>query len=227
MSNIDQKRKKNNDISESLTEENMILYTDFVCYLRVSALTEEEQEEIISDVLLMFLEWQQQGKGIEDMVGGDLKRFADDVINAINPHKNKFEKVKENLLSIIEVFFILLTIDFVLNYLRKMIKWKGNIIYDYNLGILFTTVIIIGLANCVINYIGKNSFKLSKKGKESKIKKYIFGVAIAGIMVFMILILKYLKHLVLFSVDAIYVAVIIGIYWIYKLIHKVISKYMM
>ena len=54
MSSIAQKRKENNKISENLTEENLKIYTDFVCYLRVSDLTEEEEEEIISDVLLMF-----------------------------------------------------------------------------------------------------------------------------------------------------------------------------
>ena len=220
MSSIAQKRKDNNKISKNLTEENIKIYTDFVCYLRVSDLREEEQEEIINDVLLMFLQWKQDGKSIEDMVGGNLKKFADDTIAAVNPHKTMIKKVIENLGIIIECFCIMLTIDFVFLYLNKVIKGNTNISYDFDLSMLFRGVIFISLAFYIINYIGKNSFDLSIKGKHSKLSNFIFGVCIAGLIIFTTLISKVLSGKVIFSLNIIYVAVIIGVYWVYKGVRK-------
>lgn len=220
MSSVAKRRKENNKISENLTKENLEIYTDFVCYLRMSDLREEEQEEIISDVLLMFLEWQQEGKSIENMVGGNLKRFADDTIVAVNPHKTMVEKIKENLAIIIECFCIMLTIDFVFVYLHKVIKGNISISYDYDLSMLFRWVIFAGLAYWFINYIGKNSFELSRKGKYSKLANFIFGASIAGLTIFTILMSKVLSGIVIVSLNVIYVSVIIGVYWIYKGIRK-------
>ena len=220
MSSIAQKRKDNNKISKNLTEENLKIYTDFVCYLRVSDLREEEQEEIINDVLLMFLQWQQEGKSIENMVGGNLKKFADDTIAAVNPHKTMIKKVIENLGIIIECFCIMLTIDFVFLYLNKVIKGNTNISYDFDLSMLFRGVIFISLAFYIINYIGKNSFDLSRKGKHSKLSNFIFGVCIAGLIIFTTLISKVLSGKVIFSLNIIYVAVVIGVYWFYRGVRK-------
>lgn len=220
MSSIAQKRKDNNKISKNLTEENLKIYTDFVCYLRVSDLREEEQEEIINDVLLMFLQWQQEGKSIENMVGGNLKKFADDTIAAVNPHKTMIKKVIENLGIIIECFCIMLTIDFVFLYLNKVIKGNTNISYDFDLSMLFRGVIFISLAFYIINYIGKNSFDLSRKGKHSKLSNFIFGVCIASLIIFTILISKVLSGKVIFSLNIIYVAVVIGVYWFYRGVRK-------
>ncbi|MBE6053894.1 MAG: hypothetical protein E7212_08265 [Clostridium sartagoforme] len=220
MSSIAQKRKDNNKISKNLTEENIKIYTDFVCYLRVSDLREEEQEEIISDVLLMFLQWQQEGKSIENMVGGNLKKFADDTIAAVNPHKTMIKKIIENLGIIIECFCIMLTIDFVFLYLNKVIKGNTNISYDFDLSMLFRGVIFISLAFYIINYIGKNSFDLSRKGKHSKLSNFIFGVCIAGLIIFTTLISKVLSGKVIFSLNIIYVAVVIGVYWFYRGVRK-------
>ena len=54
MSKAERERKENFELSKSLTKENDEIFTDIVCYLRVSDLTEEDQEEIISDILGCF-----------------------------------------------------------------------------------------------------------------------------------------------------------------------------
>lgn len=222
MSSIDEKRKENNRISEDLNEENLEMYTDFVCYLRVSDLSEEEQEEILSDVLLMFLEWQQDGKLIEDMVGGDLKKFADDTIAAVNPHKTIIQKIKENLGIVIEGFCIMLTIDFVFLYSSKIIKGNVNMTYDYDLSMLFRTVIFIGIAYWIINYIGKNSFEVKRSKKHNKLANFIFGASITGLIIFTVIMSKILSSIIIFSLNIICVATVIGIYWIYKGVNKFI-----
>lgn len=224
VSSIDEKRKENNRISENLNEENLKIYTDFVCYLRVSDLSEEEQEEILSDVLLMFLEWQQDGKLIEAMVGGDLKKFADDTIAAVNPHKTIVQKIKENLSIVVESFCIMLTIDFIFLYFHKIIKGNVNMTYDYDLSMFFRWVIFIGIAYWIINYIGKNSFELSKSKKHDKLANFIFGASIAGLIIFTVIMSKILSSIVIFSLNITYVAIIVGVYWIYKGVNKFIIK---
>lgn len=225
MSNTAQKRKENNKISENLNGENLKIYTDFVCYLRVSNLKKEEQEEIINDVLLMFLQWQQEGKSIENMVGGNLKKFTDNIIAAVNPNKTLFQKIKENLGIIIECFCIMLTIDFIFLYLNKVVKGNISINYDYDLAMFLRTIIFVGFSYLFVNYIGKNSFKLSIKGKFSKSANFIFGASAAVLLIFTILMSKVLSSIVLVSFNIIYVMVVIGLYWINKVIHKfVINK---
>lgn len=224
MSSVAKIRKENNKISEKLNKDNTKIYTDFVCYLRVSDLKAEEQEEIISDVLVMFLNWQQEGKSIEAMVGGDMKKFADEAIDAVNPHKSIFKNFKENLIMIIECSCILLTINFVFEYLAKIIKGTTGISYVFDLSMLLSWAIIIGISYCAVNYIGKNSFKITKKGKHSKVTNFIFGASCAGFIIFTVIMRKELGNKQLFSFNIIYVAIIIGVYWIYKGINKFYIK---
>ena len=93
MSKVDMECKENLELSKSLTKENNEIFTNIVVYLRMSDLSGEEIEEIISDILRMFLDCQQEGKSIESMVGGeDYKKFTEDIISALNPKKTVSKK---------------------------------------------------------------------------------------------------------------------------------------
>ena len=156
---VEKERKDNFELSKSLTKENNEIFTNIVVYLRVSDLTEEEQEEIISDLLRMFLDWQAEGKPVESMVGEDYKQYADKIISAANPKKTISKRVKEYLPVIIGAFFALLTIDLV--FLTLPILLKGNLDfnspYNYTLDKLINTIMILIIAITTVNYIGKNS----------------------------------------------------------------------
>lgn len=220
MSKSTEMKKYNNMVSENLSEENQKIYTDFVCYLRVSDLKEDEQEEIINDVLLMFLECQKEGKSITEMVGGDMHKFTDETIAAINPQKTVIQRAKECLGFIIKCFCFILTIDFVSLYLYKVIKGNFNLSYDFDLSMILRTVIIIGLGFYFRNYIGKNSFNLTAKGKHSKLADFIFGAGIASLIIAMIFMTKVLSSVVLLSINILYVIIIITVYWLYELVNK-------
>lgn len=220
MSKATEMVKYNNMVSKSLNEANEKIYTDFVCYLRVSDLTEDEQEEIINDVLLMFLEWQKEGMLIEEMVGGDLQKFADDTIAAMSPHKTIVQRAIECMAFILKCVCCMLTIDFVSLYLYKVIKGNFNLSYDFDLSMLFRGVIIIGLLFYFRNYVGKNSFKLTAKGKHSKSANFIFGAGIAALIIAMIFMTKVLCSIVLVSINILYVIIVIAVYWLYELISK-------
>lgn len=105
-------RNENNQLSKNLSKENEKIYTDIVCYLRVSNLTDMQQEDIISDILSMFFDWEKQDKKIKDMIGEDYKKFTEDIIAAVNPHKSIFQKSKEYLMILIHALCYMLTIDF-------------------------------------------------------------------------------------------------------------------
>lgn len=222
MKNIELIRKENIEFSKSLTKENDTIFTDIVCYLRVSDLSEESQEEIISDILRMFLDCQEGGKPIESVIGNDYKEFTDSIIVAVNPNISVFDKIKEYLAMVIMVFCLLLTIDFVFEYIPKIIKegFSINNQYPVTLSTVIKYLIIMVVACAIINYIGKNSFKLSQK-HFSILSNFILGAGVAIFIIFLAFLPKLIGNIVILSVNVMYVIGIITIYWTHKLIKKV------
>ncbi len=216
-------RNENNRLSEKLNKENQEIYTDIVCYLRVSDLTDIQQEEVISDILSMFFDWEKQDKKIKDMIGEDYKRFADDIIVAINPHKSILQKIKEYVVIIIEAVCFLLTIDFLFLYLPEIIKGNLSLIYEYSLGMAVRGLIIFIVAVVTVNYIGKNSFSLSKR-KPSKLVRFLIGVCTGLLIVLIIFLSKALSNVILISIDIRYIITIVSTFWIYKIIRKIVMK---
>lgn len=218
MNKIVEIREENNRMSEKLSDKNDKLYTDFVCYLRVSKLSDEEQEEIINDVLEMFLKWQEQGEDVEKMVGGDLKKFADETIEAVNPTRSLGKTIRENLLLIVKCFCIMLTIDFVFLYIPQIIRGNMSMVYKYDLSMLVKTLLIIVAAELVVNYIGKNAFELTR---ASSFKRDALA-ALGGVIIIALLVLisEVLSSVVLFSISVFVVMAIIAVYWICELIIK-------
>lgn len=224
MSKAEKERKENFELGKSLMEENGIIFTDIVCYLRVSDINEEEQEDIISDILRMFLDWQEEGKSIENMVGENYKKFTDDIISAVNPKKDIFKKTKEYLVILVGFSCLMLTIDFIFLYLPKLLKGNldYNITYNYTLGMLINTLYILIIATTVVTYIGKNSFELSKK-HSSKLQNFIFGCSAAGLIILSIVLSMTLRHIVILSINIRFVLGIIVVYWIQKGVKKIMK----
>lgn len=221
MSKVEKDRKENNKLSKNLTKENDRIFTDIVCYLRVSNISEVEQEEIISDILRMFLDWQEEGKSIESMVGEDYKKFTENIISAVNPEKSVPKKIKEYLGILIEVFCILITIDFAFLYFPKLLKgnFNFNLTYEYELTMLIRFIIIFIVSCSFVNYICKNSFELSKKS-FSKLPIFIFGFSASGLLILWGVLSEPLKQVVIISVNIRYVIGVIIVYWIYKGVKK-------
>ncbi|MBW9158939.1 hypothetical protein [Clostridium tagluense] len=224
MSNTDRERKENFELGKSLTKENDIIFTDIVCYLRVSDINEEQQEEIISDILRMFLDWQEEGKSLENMVGEDYKKFTDDIISAVNPKKDIFKKTKDYLVMLVEFSCFMLTIDFIISYLPKLLKGNHdfNLTYNYTLAILINTLLIIIVATTLVTYICKNSFAFSKKC-SSKFENFIFGCSAAGLIILSVVLSMTLRHIIILSINIRFVIGIIAVYWVYKGVKKIYS----
>ena len=226
MNSMEMLRNENLRFSENLTDRNNKIFTDIVIYLRVSNLNEESQEEIISDILRMFLDCQENDKPIENMIGQDYKQFTDNIILAMNPKVSIMNKVKEYSKIAIMGFCILLTIDFIFEYLPKMIKEGFNLNYQYpiELGTIIKYIIIMIVACAIFDYIGKNSFELSKK-HFSKLSNFIIGAVFAAFSIFLALLPKLTGNIVILAVNISYILGIIVIYWAYQVMKKAVKLY--
>jgi len=225
MSKVDMECKENLELSKSLTKENNEIFTNIVVYLRMSDLSGAEIEEIISDILRMFLDCQQEDKSIESMVGGkDYKKFTEDIIAAVNPKKNIQKNIQDFIVVIVGSFCIMLTYDFVFSYLIKLLK--GNIdfnsTYNYTLAVLVSTIIIITIATTLVTYIGKNVFELTKK-RFSKLFNFIFGFTAAGLFILSGLLMRKLSHIVILSINIRFLIGIIIVFWAYMGVKRLIK----
>lgn len=221
-------RDENNRLSEKLNSEYAKIYIDFVCYLRVSALSEKQQEDVCSDVLEIFFDWQAKGKTANEMVV-DYKKFADDIIAAINPKRNLLSIIKEYAPLILDVFGFMLTIDFVFLYLPKIISGNNPSTYDYSLSQFVRNLLIFTVAVGIVTYIGKNSFSLSKKKTVKKTTRFYKGFLIGSTIMFFIstifILLNKIDNIILFSFSMVLTIRIIIVFWIYKTIYNVINVY--
>lgn len=222
MLNVKSIRDENNQLSQNLKIEYKKIYTDIVCYLRVSNLSDMEQEEVISDVLSMFFDWEKQGKEVKDMIGEDYKQFADDIIAAVNPHNSILQKSKEYLLILIQAICYMFTIDFVFIYLPKIMKGNLSLVYNYSLDMAIRGLLVVVAACFIITYVGKNSFRLSKK-QIPKTVRFLIGCCFAA-FIFLLVFISAFKDIVLVSINIRFIIVIVVAFWIYKGIRKILVE---
>lgn len=222
MSSVKSIRNENNQLSEKLNKENQEIYTDIVCYLRVSDLSDIQQEEVISDILSMFFDWEKQGKKVMDMIGENYKKFADDIIAALNPQKSIFQKSKEYLLALIQALCYMLTIDFVFIYLPKIVQGNLSLVYDYSLDMALRGLLVVVAAYCIITYVGKNSFGLSKK-QIPKAVRFLLGCCFGAFIVLLVFLSK-LRNIILVSINIRFIIAIVLVFWLYRIIRKIVIK---
>lgn len=224
MSSVYIERKDNNELSKRLTKENGEIFTSIVCYLRVSNINEKEQEEVISDILVMFLDWQEQGKDIDSMVGGDCKKFIEDIISAVNPKNSILEMIKQYLGVGLESFVVLLTINFAFSYLSMVIKEGFRVKFDYDLSMLISFIIIFITSCALLNYLGKSSIERLRK-PNGKSSNFVIGGVIGVVIILLVFISKLFEDIVLISIDIRYVIGIMVAYWGYTAIRVLKNNY--
>ena len=85
-------RKENNRLDGLIKEENQAVFTDIICYLRGSKLSEHDIEVVRFDLTSMVLEAQERGENIESLFGKcrNYKEFCDEIIDSL-PKKTKFQ----------------------------------------------------------------------------------------------------------------------------------------
>lgn len=198
--------KENFELSKKLSPENDRVFTDIVCYLRTSDIDEMQAEETIQHILDMFLSAQQRGEALKHVIGSDYKEFCDNIVT--NSPKQRFS-VK--LLTFIELLLFCMVfmwvIDLAFEMLPELVKNKQfDPEYNVTLGLLARIIAVLAIAYTLVNYIGKNSFKLSNQSNKSW---FICGT-LFGLFLLLPAFLSYqLKNYVLFTTGLHYIAIVL------------------
>ncbi|MFU0833783.1 MAG: DUF1129 domain-containing protein [Oscillospiraceae bacterium] len=192
----------NNKLEEQLDEENREAYTDIICYLRVSNISEYNQEIIRQDLLEMILSAQERGENIQTVIGEDYKAFCNNIIASLPPRGVK-EKILEFLdilllgTSLLGTIHIILSKD-TISLIRNALSGETlNFQIGISIGSLIAYCIIIAASIIIVHAIGKASFKPKPEKKRNKVRDFSIG---AGIMAFF-LFLAWIGKAVLFTVN--------------------------
>ena len=212
----------NNELDSKIAPENEKSFTDIICYLRGSNLSELDQELVRHDLLEMVLSAQERGEKIDSVIGEDYKEFCDDIIANLPPKTVK-QKLADffdtacwslSILGIITILFSPQTIGIIKNIFSKQ---SLNFNISISLGNILMICSVIALAVFIFEYITKNSFKDSKSKKSAIIKSILAALGI--ILVFLVTV--HLRKIILFNVN-IFIALLIVI--VLYIAHKVLER---
>lgn len=82
--NVEELVRLNNEKRKQLSVENLKYYEDMLVYIRLSiGRSEQETEEVLSELLDHLLEAQAQGKSAQDVFGDDPKKYADSIASEL------------------------------------------------------------------------------------------------------------------------------------------------
>lgn len=181
-------QKENNRLDEQILEENQEKFTDMICYLRGSDLTDYDVESVRHDLTEMVLAAQQRGEGIDAVIGEDYKEFCDSVIETL-PKKTPKQKLVEKLdmiclcLSILFAINILLSRDTIEMIKNAIIGGQVNLNIAISKWTALSFIVIIFLAYLIVNTIVKNA--LEEKNVQRK------GAWIVGTLVVLLLLMVF------------------------------------
>lgn len=180
--------KENNMLDAQISEENQGVFTDMICYLRGSNLSEYNIEVIRHDLAEMVLAAQKRGENINSVIGGNYKEFCDDVIGSL-PQKTIKEQLLEGVDIICLSFSILIVIKVLISkelvtFLQSLTSEK---IFDYNItfsvGNVVSMMAIIVMATIIVGRVTKNALKTERKHE----KVFIFGMSAALMLMFILI----------------------------------------
>ncbi len=155
--------KENNRLDELIKEENQEIFTNMICYLRGSDLSDYNIEVVRNDLTEMVLSAQERGEGINQVVGNDYKEFCDSIIETF-PGKTMFEKVIDifdTLLlcgAILFLSYTLISREFILMIADIIKNNKVSYNISYSAGSIVSMIGIIIFATTLVHFIMSNSF---------------------------------------------------------------------
>ncbi len=187
---MDKKTKQlnyqNNKLDNQINPENQEAYTDMICYLRGSSISEYDQEMVRQDLLEMILSAQGRNENIKSVIGEDYKSFCDKVISNLPPKSIK-QKIIDSFDLICWCLSILLTINIVLTDETATLIHNlatGKPLYfniSFSVGNLISIVLILILAVIMVEVIAKNSFKIGKNKHHNRTMGCFIGAGIITI----------------------------------------------
>lgn len=203
--------KQNNKLDELIANENQEVFTDIICYLRNSDLSDYNIEVVRSDITNMVLEGQKRGDSIEQVIGGDYKEFCDSIIDTF-PKKSWGEKLLETTDLICFCVAILMTIHFVFS--KETIDIIKNLVTKQPVDFTYTVTLgtVLGLAAIIIAAVFLVKAILNDIFAEKEKKKPYAFLVLFAVTIAMLIACAFVKT-PLFSVNILAViAAIIVLY---------------
>ena len=185
-------RKENNRLDGLIKEENQAVFTDIVCYLRGSKLSEHDVEVVRFDLTSMVLEAQERGENIESLFGKcrGCKEFCDEIIDSL-PKKTKFQAACE----FFSTFFLacavslLIGIIFSAGFLGKIIKGKlPNASIEISIGEGIVIILIVVIAYVLVKLVMRSAFE--SETIFFKISTIAVSTVASAVLIFLPLLLR-------------------------------------
>lgn len=210
--------KYNNKREKEINKINERIYTDMIVYLRGSDMTEYNQELIREDLITMILEGQERGDDIEKVIGNNYKDICDEIIETM-PKKTKLQKLGSVIETTLASIWILGAISIIKTLIGNLFNHEESWNFILSIGDLINMLIIILLANFIVNYVCKTAFQYSDKNKVlTFIKVWIVSIAISGTMIMC----SYYLDYTIVHISLILAALIVGIIFI---LDKILCRY--
>lgn len=181
--------KENNLLDKQIREENQEIFTDMICYIRGSSISDYEAEVVRRDLTEMVLSAQSRGEDITSLFTGDYKQFCDEVIAAIPP-KTRKENVIYALDTAAWCLALLLGINILISegffqiikavFTNETVHWSISL----SLGTLMTMPVIIIAAVVIVQLICKKSFEKTWSTPRVVAGALVYGIVAAGMFHF-------------------------------------------
>ncbi|MFT5871511.1 MAG: DNA-binding ferritin-like protein (Dps family) [Clostridium sp.] len=163
-----------NKASENLSLENKSIFTDIVVYIRASNIKTRDAEEFLQQILDSFLNAEQQGVSIENMLGTpDIKHYCEEIVNTYKSSYNYLSRCSEYVMYTGMLIIILSIINYItqnLIIIKKYSVTNFTFYLNFNLGVIFQFLFIGSMVIAIMTYTKKSCFKKPIKG--GKIKEF-------------------------------------------------------
>lgn len=167
--------KQLNKASENLSEENQIIFTDIVVYIRMSNIKIKDSEEFLQQILDSFLNAEKQGVSIENVLGtSDIKHYCDEIVNTYKSSYNYLSLCSDYVMHAGSIILILSIINYISQNFIKIIKYgfkDFTFHLNFSLGMIFQYLLISLIIIVIFSYTKKTCFK--QPVKSGKIKEFL------------------------------------------------------
>lgn len=173
--------KNNNECMERIDDRYLEILNNIVSYVRIK-LADKESEEAINDILDIFLEAQENEKDINEIVGKDFQKFADEFINSYKYGEKLYfaKRMKKTLIEAVKILPIILIFHIICAAPYEVGNFSDFSNYSYNIK-LTHIIFLVGviLISHFVNYLEGMAIVIDKKFNKSGLAIFISFTVIA------------------------------------------------
>lgn len=175
--------QENNEKREQLTEENEQYYSNMLVYIRSKfLLSERATEELLMELLEHLLEGQQDGKGAEELFGGNPRAYADEVIAQMPKEKKKNQLLFGIQVSVSALSWMVLARGAILGIMSffQPVDERLYLISTSALLVAVLLIVVVGVIS-LMKVVSKNAFEKKKSTWKVTLVGGVSGVLVFGL----------------------------------------------